>query len=92
MARHTGDDAETFRAVLEVERAKRNPEYHYRDNRDVPEFLDEWEPGVSYMGPYSTKGAARAQFSRHRRGTLWGGARLVRQYVQCAALTWEDVE
>jgi hypothetical protein len=92
MARHTGDAVETFRAVMEYEQPKRNPEWHWRDRTDVPEFLDEWEPRSSYMGPYSTRGAARAQMSRHRRATLWGGARLVREYVQRAALVWEDVE
>ncbi|PPS86456.1 hypothetical protein [Streptomyces sp. MH60] len=91
MARHTGDDTETFRAVLEYEQPKPNPEYHYRHRRDVPQFLDEWEPRTSYMGPYSTRGAARAQMSRHRRETLWDGARLIREYVQRSPLTWEDV-
>ncbi|WP_228973433.1 hypothetical protein [Streptomyces sp. DH12] len=91
MARHAGDDAQAFRAVLEYERPKRNPVHHWRDNPDVPEFLDEWETRVSYMGPYSTPGAARGQFSRHRRDTLWGGARLVREYVQRSELKWEEV-
>ncbi|MEV4971998.1 hypothetical protein [Streptomyces scopuliridis] len=92
MARHAGDDTETFRAVLEYEFPERNPQYHYRDNPNVAEFLPTFETRVSYMGPYATKGAARAQMSRHRRDTLFGQSRLVREYVQRAALTWEDVE
>lgn len=91
MARHTGDDRETFRAVLEYEAARTNPEFHWRDNREVPRYLDEWAPRVSYMGPYSTKGAARAQFGRHRRDTLGDGSRIVREYAQRSELKWEDV-
>lgn len=92
MARHAGDETETFRAVLEYLQPKRNPDYHYRDNRDVPEFLDEWDRRISYMGPYSTKGAARSQFSRHRGDTLGRESRLVREHVQRSQLTWEDVQ
>ncbi len=92
MARHTGDDTETFRAVLEYEQPKRNPQYHWRDNRDVAEFLPIFEKRVSYMGPYSTRGAARAQMSRHRRDTLYGATKFVREYVERSPLTWEEVE
>lgn len=81
MARHASDHTETFRAVLEYEHPKRNPEYHWRDNPAVPQFLDERETRVSYMGPYSTASAARGQFSRHRRDTLWGVSWFVREYV-----------
>lgn len=92
MARHMGDAAETFRATLEFERPKRNPEHHWRDNPDVPEFLDEWVTDRRFRGPYSTEGAARGQFSRQRQGALWGTYRNVRQYVERASTVWEEVQ
>ncbi|MGW6855837.1 hypothetical protein [Streptomyces xanthophaeus] len=92
MARHMGDEVETFRAVLEYEVPKRNPEHHWRDNPDVPEYLDEWVTRRSFRGPYSTPGTARGQFSRQRRDSLWGPYREVRQYVERASTVWEEVE
>jgi hypothetical protein len=92
MARHMGDDVETFRAVLEYQRPKRNPEYHWRDRTDVPEFLDEWETSRSFRGPYGTAGTARGQFRRQRREALWGTYRDVRQYVERALTKWEEAE
>ncbi|MGW6949023.1 hypothetical protein ACWGHD_19115 [Streptomyces xanthophaeus] len=92
MARHMGDDPQTFRAVLEYERPKRNPEYRWPDHTDVPEYLDEWELRREFRGPYGTAGAARGQFGRQRREGLWGGSRFVRQYVERAATVWEEVE
>ncbi|MFC8583192.1 hypothetical protein ACFUGD_01240 [Streptomyces sp. NPDC057217] len=91
MARHMGDAAETFRTVLEFESPKRNPEHHWRDNPDVPEYLDEWTTVRSFRGPYSTIGAARGQFSRHRRDSLYGRHRNVRQYVERATTVWEEI-
>lgn len=94
MARHMGDAAETFRVVLEYERPKRNPEWHYRDNRnnsDVREFLDEWETYRTFRGPYTTAGAARGQFRRQRDESLWGPYREVRQYVERSSAVWEEI-
>ncbi|MCQ6554752.1 hypothetical protein NPS70_16325 [Streptomyces sp. C10-9-1] len=90
MARHMGDTAETFRAVLEFEQPRRNPAHHWRDNPDVPEYLDEWVTTRRFRGPYSTQGVARGQFSRQRRA-LWGASRNVRQYVERATTVWEEV-
>ncbi|MGW0468295.1 hypothetical protein ACWDX6_23970 [Streptomyces sp. NPDC003027] len=91
MARHMGDAAETFRAVLEFEQPRRNPEHHWRDNPDVPEFLDEWVMARRFRGPYTTEGAARGQFARQRRESLWGTHRSVRQYVERATTVWEEI-
>lgn len=92
MARHMGDAAETFRAVLEFERPTRNPEHHWRDNPDVPEFLGEWIVTRRFRGPYSTSGAARGQFGRQRADALWGEYRNPRQYVERATTVWEEIE
>ncbi|MFB7823835.1 hypothetical protein [Streptomyces hydrogenans] len=92
MARHMGDNAEAFRATLEVEKPKRNPEWHPVDNRDAPEWLDEWTTVRYFRGPYATVGAARGQFSRQRCDSLYGQYRNVRQYVERASTVWEEVE
>ncbi|MFD6363487.1 hypothetical protein ACFWFX_27120 [Streptomyces roseolus] len=92
MARHMGDNAEAFRAVLEFEQPKRNLEHHWRDNPDVPEYLDEWIITRRFRGPYATVGAARGQFSRQRGDALWGTYRNVRQYVERASTVWEEVQ
>jgi hypothetical protein len=91
MARHAGDSAEVFRAVLEYEVPTRNPEWR-RDTPDIPEYLDEWRTQRTFRGPYETAGAARGQFRRQREGALWGTNRKVRQYVERAATEWAEIQ
>ncbi|WP_069752924.1 hypothetical protein [Streptomyces sp. EN16] len=100
------NDMEQWRSVVEYQTRKRNPAHHWKDNPDVPHYLDEWSEDVStdVRGPYQSAGNARRQASRdaiaHERDTTggWGDVprvrlkSVVRVYVERASLVWEPFD
>ncbi|MFB7114076.1 hypothetical protein [Streptomyces sp. NPDC056291] len=100
------NDMEQWRSVVEYQTRKRNPEYHWSDNRDVPQYLDEWHDEVrtDVRGPYQSAENARRQASRdaqsRTRDTVggWGAtprqqtSRVTRVYVERASLAWEPFD
>ena len=100
------NDLEQWRAVVEYQTRKRNPDYHWRDNRDVPAFLDEWNDEIrtDVRGPYQSAENARRQASRDAAVRVkefsggYGGQpristeRVVRVYVERASLAWEPFD
>ncbi|MFJ4768494.1 hypothetical protein ACIP88_05155 [Streptomyces uncialis] len=97
------NDMEQWRSVVEYQERKPNPAHHWRDNPDVSRYLDEWLDEIHYdvRGPYQSVENARRQASRDaatRSSTNCGGydgqprisiERVVRVYVDRAALAWE---
>ncbi|MEV7425194.1 hypothetical protein [Streptomyces sp. NPDC091212] len=99
------NDMEQWRSVVEYRTRKRNPVHHWRDNPDVPQYLDEWHDDVrtDVRGPYQSAGNARRQASRdaqtREQDGHWGDgtsrvatSRVVRVYVERASLAWEPFD
>jgi len=100
------NDMEQWRSVVEYQTRKPNPAYHWRDNRDVPQYLDEWSEDVrtDVRGPYQSAENARRQAGRDAAAcekTYASGyegqprvclARVVRVYVERASLAWEPFD
>ncbi|MEU3986115.1 hypothetical protein AB0F77_39665 [Streptomyces sp. NPDC026672] len=100
------NDMEQWRSVVEYQMRKPNPAYHWRDNHDVPKYLDEWydEVRTDVHGPYQSAENARRQASRDARvrDTAFSGGyagqprikteRVVRVYVERSSLAWEPFD
>ncbi|MFF1684470.1 MULTISPECIES: hypothetical protein [unclassified Streptomyces] len=99
------NDMEQWRSVVEYQRRKINPEYGYDSGSDVPRYLDEWHEEIrtDVRGPYQSAENARRQASRDAAEAVrpvFGGrgrssvapARIVRTYIERAALAWEPFD
>ncbi|MFJ9213038.1 hypothetical protein [Streptomyces sp. NPDC102264] len=99
------NDMEQWRSVVEYQVRRSNPAHHWRDNPDVPRYLDEWHEDIhtDVRGPYQSAGNARRQASRDaqaREQDGYGGfgtprvatSRVVRVYVERASLAWEPFD
>ncbi|MFE0326295.1 hypothetical protein ACFW08_05700 [Streptomyces sp. NPDC058960] len=93
---------EVWRSVVGYQQRKRNPDYHWRDNRDVPQYLDEWydEEHYDVRGPYTDESAARIQAGRDASARSKGGSattpsgrapvyRVTLVTVERSSLAWE---
>lgn len=95
------NDMEQWRSVVEYQWRKRNPEYHWRDNCDVPQYLHEWDDEVhtDVRGPYQSAENARRQASRDAAARVRGFGRasdpverVLRVAVERASLAWEPFD
>ncbi|EHM24255.1 hypothetical protein SPW_7349 [Streptomyces sp. W007] len=100
------NDMEQWRSVVEYQTRKSNPESTFQNRFDVPAYLEEWDEEIrtDTRGPYQSAGNARSQASRDaasRTKQVHGGwgpnprmstARVVRVYVERAALAWEPFD
>ncbi|MFD7776628.1 hypothetical protein [Streptomyces sp. NPDC059753] len=100
------NDMEQWRSVVEYQQRKPNPAHHWRDNPDVPRYLDEWsdETQTDVRGPYQSAENARRQASRDAKSREreeyggWGArpriatSRVTRTYIERAALAWEPFD
>lgn len=90
--------AEVWRSVVGYVQRKSNPEYHWRDNRDVHPYLDEWGDEVHYdvRGPYTDQSAARIQAGRDasaRSKPEWRQhvtSRVVSVTTERSSLAWQE--
>lgn len=100
------NDMEQWRAVVEYQARKRNPESTFANRHDVPAYLNEWHDEVytDLRGPYQTPENAKRQASRDAEERAkaahggWGEVtrvstyRVVRVYVERASLAWEPFD
>lgn len=100
------NDMEQWRSVVEYRTRKANPEHHWRDNPNVPKYLDEWSEDVriDVRGPYQSAENARRQAGRDAAAcekTYVGGyrgvpriafAQVLRTYIERASLAWEPFD
>jgi hypothetical protein len=100
------NDMEQWRSVVEYQKRKQNPAYDWKNNRDVPMYLDEWHDEVrtDVRGPYQSAENARRQASRDAAAhakEFSGGydgqpristERVVRVYVEHASLAWAQFD
>ncbi|MEU1200153.1 hypothetical protein ABZ446_28560 [Streptomyces sp. NPDC005813] len=85
---------EVWRSVVGYQSRKRNPDYHWRDNRDVPQHLDEYHDEIQHdvRGPYTDETAARIQAGRDAssRSARYAMSRVVFVTVESSGLAWQE--
>jgi hypothetical protein len=95
------NDMEQWRSVVEYQKRKRNPAHHWRDNRDVPQYLEEWDDELhtDVRGPYQSAENARRQASRDAAAHVKGSGyprmtvkRLVRVAIEHTSLAWAQFD
>ncbi|MCM2391747.1 hypothetical protein [Streptomyces albipurpureus] len=99
------NEMEQWRSVVEYQTRKLNPEHHWRDNRHVPIYLDEWHDEIQtdVRGPYQSAENARRQatrdaVSREKPSYVRYGnpsvstSRVVRVYIERTSLAWEPFD